>query len=103
MTNAVEGDLLNVGRYVLEVSVDEGTLSVDGICGRVHHQLERLRLHRQGWRSQKTIKIKTVEIRIEAFMELILPATVASDSASRAQTALASSSAALKVAWKNPR
>jgi len=97
MTNAVEGDLLSVGRDVFEASIDEGTPSIDGICGRVRRQLERLRLHRQGWQSQKTIKIKTVEIRIEACMELVLPATAASDSASRTRTALASSSAALRV------
>ena len=84
MTNALEGDLLNIGRYVLEASIDEGTSSIDGIRDHVHRQLERLQLHCQGWRSQKTIMIKTVEIRIEAFMELILPATTASDSASRA-------------------
>ena len=34
MTNVVEGDLLNAGWDVLEVRIDEGTLSVDGICGR---------------------------------------------------------------------
>ena len=42
-------------------------------------------------RNRKTIKIKAVEIRIEAFMELILPATAASDSANCARMALASS------------
>ena len=36
MTNAVEGDFLNVGRNVLEASIDEGTPSIDGIHGRVH-------------------------------------------------------------------
>ena len=45
-------------------------------------------------RNRKTIKIKVVEIKVEAFLEFILPATMASDSASRAQMALASSSAA---------
>jgi len=35
-------------------------------------------------RNRKTIKIKTEEIRMEVFMELILPTTAASDSASRA-------------------
>jgi len=44
--------------------------------------------------NRRTIKIKAVEIRIEAFMELIFPATVASDLASHSRTALASSSAA---------
>ena len=51
MTNVVEGDLLNAGRDVLEASVDEGTLSIDGVRCRVRHQLERLQLHRQGWQS----------------------------------------------------
>ena len=35
-------------------------------------------------RDKKTINIKTVEIRMEAFIELFLPATMASDSASHA-------------------
>ena len=48
MTNVMEGDLLSMGWDVLEVSIDEGTLSIDGIRGRVHRQLERFRLHRQG-------------------------------------------------------
>ena len=82
MTNVVEGNLLNAGRDVLETSVNEGTPSIDGVHGRVRRQLERLQLHRLSWRLQKTIKTKAVETRIEAFMELILLATVASDLAS---------------------
>ena len=35
-------------------------------------------------RNRRAIKIKTVEIEIRIFMEFILPATMASDSASRA-------------------
>ena len=46
MMNAVEGDLLV--QDVLETSVDEGTLSIDGVHGRVRCQLERLQLHHQG-------------------------------------------------------
>ena len=45
MTNTVEGDLLNVGQNVLEASVDEGTLSIDGVHNHVHRQLEGLQLH----------------------------------------------------------
>ena len=45
-------------------------------------------------RSRKAIKIKTVEINIKVFLESILPATMASDSASSAQVASASSSVA---------
>ena len=48
MTNAVEDVFLNVGRNVLEASVDEGTSSIDNIRGRVHRQLEGLQLHYQG-------------------------------------------------------
>ena len=46
MTNAMEGDLLNMSQDVLETSVDEGTLSIDDIHGHVRRQLERLQLHR---------------------------------------------------------
>ena len=42
-------------------------------------------------RNKGTIKIKTVKIKVKMFSESILPATMASDSASRAQAALASS------------
>ena len=44
--------------------------------------------------NKKTVKMKIMEVRTKAFMGFILPATMALDSASRAQTALASSSAA---------
>ena len=43
-------------------------------------------------RNKGAIKIKTVEIKIKMFLESILPATMALDSASRARAALASSS-----------
>ena len=45
-------------------------------------------------KNRRTIKMKTVEIRMEAFLEFILPATVASHSASQARMALAFSSMA---------
>ena len=48
MTNAMKGDLLNADQNVMEASVNEGTPSIDGICGRVCRQLERLQLHCQG-------------------------------------------------------
>ena len=35
MTNTMEGDFLNVGRNVLEASVDEGSSSIDGARGRI--------------------------------------------------------------------
>jgi len=96
MMNAMEGDLLNVSRDVLEMSVDEGTPSIDGVRGHVRRQLERLQLHRQGWQSQeqKDYQDKDKGNQNEAFLEFILPTTMASDSASHARTALASSSAA---------
>ena len=53
MTNTVEDDLLNTSWDVLEMSVDGGTPSIDGVRSHVHRQLERLQLHRQGWQSQE--------------------------------------------------
>ena len=49
-------------------------------------------------RNKGAIKIKIVEIKIKVFLESILPATIASDSASRAQAALASFSVMKRVA-----
>jgi len=46
------------------------------------------------YRNRRAINMKAMEIRMEAFLEFILPATVVSDSASRARAALASSSVA---------
>ena len=43
-------------------------------------------------RNRRAINIKTMEIGIRAFLEFILPATIASDSVRRARAALASSS-----------
>ena len=48
MTNAMEGDLLDAGWNVVEASIDEGAPGIDGICGRIRRQLERLQLHCQG-------------------------------------------------------
>ena len=45
-------------------------------------------------RSKKVIKIKAVEIKMKVFLESILAATMAADSASHARAALASSSMA---------
>jgi hypothetical protein len=45
-------------------------------------------------RNRRTIKMRTVAIGIEASLKFIIPITVASDLASRARMALASSSAA---------
>ena len=91
MTNVVEGDLLNVGRDVLEMSGDGGTPRIDSICGRVRCQLEGPSgLTVTGTRDYQDNDNGNQN---EAFLEVILPATMASDSASRAWTALASSSA----------
>ena len=48
MTNAVEGDLLNADRDVLETNVDKGTLGINGIYGRIHRQLKGFQLCCQG-------------------------------------------------------
>ena len=49
-------------------------------------------------RNKGTIKIKTIEIKVKVLLESILPATMASDSASHARAALASSLAVRRVA-----
>jgi len=45
MTNAMEGNLLNVSQNVVEASIDEEALGIDNIHGHVQRQLERLQLH----------------------------------------------------------
>ena len=49
-------------------------------------------------RNKETAKTKVEKIRIEVFLESILPATMASDSANRTRAALVSSSAARRAA-----
>ena len=44
----MEGDLLDMGRDIVEVGADEGALSIDGHCSHVRRQLEVLQLHHQG-------------------------------------------------------
>ena len=46
MTNIVERDLLDTGRDIVEVCVDKGALSINGIHGHVCRQLKGLQLHR---------------------------------------------------------
>ena len=48
MTDAMKGDLLDVGQNVVEASVDEGAPSIDGVRGHIRRQLEGLQLHHQG-------------------------------------------------------
>ena len=50
-TDAVKGDLLDMGRDIMEASVDEGAPDVDDRRSHVRRQLEGLQLHRQGWQS----------------------------------------------------
>ena len=60
--NAVKGNLLDMDRDVLEMSINEGTPSIDGIRGHVRRQLKRLQLHRLGWRLQRNIKTKAMKL-----------------------------------------
>ena len=48
MTNAVEGDLLNADRDILETNVDRGTPGIDSVYGCIRRQLERFQLCYQG-------------------------------------------------------
>ena len=54
-------------------------------------------------RNKGAIKTKIVEIEIRVFLEFILPATMASDSASRARAVLAFFSTARRAAQEAPR
>ena len=48
MTDAMEGDLLDMGWDIMEAGIDKGSLSIDGRRSHVCCQLEVLQLHRQG-------------------------------------------------------
>ena len=48
MMNAIEGDLPNMDRDVLEMNVDRGTPGINNVYGRVRRQLERFQLCCQG-------------------------------------------------------
>ena len=45
MTDAMKGDLLDMGRDVVEAGIDEGAPGIDGRCSHVRRQLEGLQLH----------------------------------------------------------
>ena len=45
MTDAMKGDLLDMGRDVVEAGVDEGAPGIDDHHTHVHRQLEGLQLH----------------------------------------------------------
>ena len=46
--NAVEGDLLDVHRDVMQAVIEKRAPTIDGHHSRVCHQLEVLQLHHQG-------------------------------------------------------
>ena len=48
MTDAMKGDLLDMGRDIVEAGIDEGAPSIDGCNSHIHRQLEVLQLHHQG-------------------------------------------------------
>ena len=98
--NAVEGDLLNTRRDVVQAVVEERASGVVGHRSRVCCQLEVLQLYCQAgsYINKGVIKTRTVEIEIRVFLEFILPATMASDSVSHVRAALASSSTARRAA-----
>jgi len=49
----MEGDLLDARWDVIQAVIEKRASGVDGNSGRVSRQLEVLRLHHQGWQSQK--------------------------------------------------
>jgi len=96
MTDAMKGNLLDVGQDVMEAGVDEGATGIDGAVAMfaTSWRDSNCTVRAGDHRNRRAIKIKMVEIKIMVFLESILPATMASDSASHARAALASSSAA---------
>ena len=49
--NAMEGDLLDAHRDVMQAVIEKRAPTIDGHHSRVCHQLEVLQLHHQGWQS----------------------------------------------------
>ena len=49
--NAVEGDLLDAHRDIVQAVVEERASGIDGRRSRVCRQLKVLQLHRLGWQS----------------------------------------------------
>jgi len=70
------------------------TIAAFAASWRLYNYIVRAGNHR----NKGDIKTKTVEIEIRVFLELILPTTMVSDSASNARAVLASSSAVRRVA-----
>jgi len=95
MTNAMKGDLLDASQDVVEVGVDEGDPGIDGCHSHVRRQCT---VRAGDHKNKRAIKIRKVEVKIKVSLESILLATMASDSASHARAALASSSAARRAA-----
>ena len=48
MTDAMEGDLLDMHRDIMQAVVEERASGVDGRRSHIHRQLEVLQLHHQG-------------------------------------------------------
>ena len=86
MVNAVEGDLLDTRRDIVQAVVEErdralmATIAAFAASWRFSNCTVRAGNHR----NKGAIKTKTVEIEIRVFLEFILPTTMASDLASRA-------------------
>jgi len=98
--NVMEGDLLDARRDIMQAVVEERAPGIDGHRSRIraNWRFSNCTIRAGDHRNKRAIKTRIVEIEIRIFLEFILPATMALDSANRARAALASSSVARRVA-----
>ena len=94
--DAMKCNLLDMGQDIMEAGIDEGAwvLTATVATFAASRRDSNCTVRTDDHRNKEDIKAKTVEIKIKVFLKSILPATMASDSASRARGALASSSTA---------
>ena len=99
-TDAIKGDLLDMGQDIVEAGIDEGAqvLTVVVATFVASRRDSNYTVRAGDHRNKGAINIKTVEIRRRVFLEFILPSTMASDLASHARAALASFSTARRAA-----
>ena len=100
MSDAVESHLPGTHGNVLETGHQHVTLGVQGIGRIICHQLECLQLLHQSYNKKKRSSGEDQENRVIKYRVILknLPATLASDATSCAQTTMVSSSAAARVA-----
>jgi len=91
--NVEEGNLQNMRRDVMQVVVEERapTLTTTVATFAASWRFSNCTIKAGNHRNKGPIKTKIVEIEMKVFLEFLLPATMASDSANHARATLASS------------